>query len=245
VTTFYAITGLVDELIDPTLPKADVPGSPLSSTTGLNAWLAGALAAESDDPDLTLRGPVTRWFGYAFGEPRMTKADAIALLPLQPGDPNPLFQICDAIAREGGDVSVGSGPFEIASIGKVQRAEWLEAAYGQVLVMTGGDAEDLVVYFEIDDLTDEVPATFPNRTYTELSDPEDPESGVEVIHTWATWGQNSGGSEWLYERNGKHYRSSNNRLHSGNPGKPINASAWVMASLTGLVVLDAVPEEQE
>jgi hypothetical protein len=116
----------------------------------------------------------------------------------------------------------------------------------KLLVSVGCEVEGYLTYFEIDDLDAEVPAEFPNRTFTEFADPDDPESGVEKVHTWATWGQREGGSEWLYQRNGKHYRSSNNRLHAGNPGQPINASNWVSATLTaGLVVVDAVPNESE
>lgn len=240
MTTFKVLTGLVDELIDPALPKSSVEGSPLQ---GLNGWLAAALAAESDDADLTKRGPVTRWIGYVFGDPRMTKAQAQATLPVEPGEPNPLFQICDAIIREGGSIRVGDSPLAMATVENVDRKEWQKVGYAQALVLTGGDVLDMLVYFEIDDITAEVPATFPNRNYTQLSDPEDPESGIEVIHTWETWGANEGDSagDLPVQIGDKWYRTSRDR---NNGGDYIPASAWVPASLAGLVVLESLPEAE-
>lgn len=238
MTTYQVITGLVDEMIDPTLPKAGVVNTPLY---GLNGWLVGALAQEpEDDPqDLTKRGPVTRWIGYAFGNPRITKVQASALLPLQPGDPNPLFQITDAIVREGGSIQVGNSPLDLASAGPVVRAEWDQPHYAIASVITGGDTVGMEVVFEIDDPAAEVPASFPDRTYTEYADPEDPESGTEVVHTWATWGLDGNRPDLAPEQIGdKWYRSS--QLGSAF-GAPMPASAWVPAALAGLVVMKTKP----
>lgn len=175
---YLVLTGLVDEMISPSLPKADDVSGPLY---GLHMWMLGALAAEPDPVELSERGPVTRWIGYAFGQPRITKTDAAALLPLQPGDPNPLFQVTDAVVREGGSIELGSSDLELATAYPITREEWKNPGYTQALVLTGGDSMGLQVYFEVDDVTDEIPTTFPNRTYSVLSDPDDLDSGVDTV----------------------------------------------------------------
>lgn len=112
----------------------------------------------------------------------------------------------------------------------------------KLLVGLGCEIKNYLAYFEIDDITAEVPATFPNRTHMVLSDPEDPESGVETVHTWETWGANPGGipGDDLPKQVGdKWYRTSRDR---NNDGDYIPASAWVPASLSGLVVLESLPE---
>jgi hypothetical protein len=235
MTTFKVITGLCDEMIDPTLPKADVVGGPLQ---GLNGWLQAALAQEPNDAavsgDLSLRGPVTRWIGYAFGNPRMLPSEAAALLPLQPGDPNPFFQIVDAVEREGGDLKVGNSPLEMAEASPIVRKEWLQIGYCFALVYTGGDAIGFPVYFVVDDLTVEVPETFPNRTYTVLADPEDPESeSTEVVHTWESWYQGPQPFSPPVEIDGTYYCVNAN---TWDRGKPLDASVWVMGGVDAITV---------
>lgn len=188
---YVVLTGLVDEMIDPRLPKSTDPppaGWSVNPTAGLNAWLTAALAAEPDDAqiagDLTKRGPVTRGLAFLFGQPRMLPSQAAALLPLEPGDPNPFFPIVDAVEREGGDVQVGSGPLELARCRYVTRAEWLQPGYAAALVMTAGDAFGLLVYTPVADMSADVPANFPNRVAVDGSDPENP---VESVRSWADW----------------------------------------------------------
>ena len=194
--TFKLITGLCDEMIDPALPKPDVAFTPL---WGLQNWLAAAIAQEPTDAgitvdgtvDLTLRGPVTRWLGYAFGNPRILPSAAAQLLPMNPGDPNPFFQIVDAVEREGGTLSLGDNPLALATATNVTRKEWLQVPYGQAAYMTGGDLMGLGLFLEFATeaaLDANVPTAWPDRTYAELIDPDDPESGTQAVaHTYNTY----------------------------------------------------------
>lgn len=231
-TFFKLITGLCDEMIDPGLPKSTEKGSALNQSTGLNAWLGGALQREPNDTDvagdLTLRGPVTRWIGYVFGDPRMLPSIAQSKLPIEPGDPNPFFQIIDAVKREGGRVEVGDSWDAPAYIYGITREEWRQVGYAIAAVMAGGDVYGLPVWFEFDaegDLDNDVPVTFPNATYSVPSDPEDPESEmVETNHTWRTWTRinpEQQGDKWYLE-------SSDGSMH-------LEASAWVMPYLAGAI----------
>lgn len=152
MTKYIVLTGLADEMIDPTLPPSSDPTGPLY---GLNGWLQAGIAAEPDDAtiagDLSKRGPITRWLGYAFGQPRITHTAASALLPLEPGDPNPFFQIIDAISREQGEVRLGTTPTSPASAEPVTRDIWKTPEYAMALVLTGGDAINLPVFFGVTD----------------------------------------------------------------------------------------------
>lgn len=230
---FEVPTGLIDEMIDPTLAKANVSGGPLH---GLAAWMAGAMSVEPTDlqmaGDLTLRGPITRWIAYVFGNPRMTRTQADAMLPIQPGDPNPFFQIIDAVSREGGSVVPGNGPLAMASIFPVVREEWRKPGYAMACVAVGGECYDLPVYFQIPDPTSEVPATFPNRVAT-----FDGEGNAATYHTWETWGTNGSDGHGVIDIGGTYYRSSCN-IHSG--GDPIKASEW--AVLYGTIPILSVAE---
>lgn len=209
MTRYEVITGLIDEMVDPTLPKADNQSGPLY---WLNAWLSSGLAIEPDPEDPTERGPVTRWIGYAFGNPRMTKTEALAILPIQPGDPNPFFQVIDSIKREGANVVVGPTPASMAYAEPVIRDTWKTPQYAAALVLTGGDAIDLPVYFEFDD--------------------PDADCPLQPGTTWRNWKQgeandqpNQYGEKW--------YRSNDDYARLTFSGKPINASAWVPAYMAG------------
>lgn len=162
---------------------------------------------------------------------------------LSPGDANPVWQDLQDLDLGGGPLTRGQTLDSLATVDEIQNAAFLEIAQVQLAVALGGEVDGMLVYFEIDDLTDEVPAEFPNRTYTVLSDPEDLGSGVETAHTWETWGAYEGDSagDLPVQVGEKWYRTSRDR---NNGGDYMPASAWVPASQSGLVVLQSLPEEE-
>lgn len=229
---FTVLTGFCDEMLDPNFPAPGAGGT-FNPLANLNAWITAAIAQEPDDVavagNLALRGPITRWVGYAFGNPRMLPSAAAALLPLQPGDPNPFFQIVDAVEREGGTLKLGNSPFAPATAYPISREEWHKIGYYVALAMTGGDAEGAQVYFQVSSLSDAIPATFPNRTYFT----GDEESQVENIHTWETWYEGMPGHA-PRQIGGNWYCSSAN---TWGRGEHVKASEWLPAYLGGLTVL--------
>lgn len=192
---YKIVTALADELIDPNIPQA--------SLDGLNNWLRAGIALEPNplESQPELRGPITRWIGYTFGKPRITKTEAEALLDLVPGDPNPFFQVLDAVTREGGILTVGESPEELSEAAPITREIWLTLDYVSAVVMSGGDVEGYQVFFGVDDPSVEVPLYFPQRTYTEVIDGVE----TELVHTFNTWGAPY---HTLTEINGKFYRSN-------------------------------------
>lgn len=130
IVTF--LTGLTDELIDTALPS--------SALDTLNAVLAGGLALEPGSVTGSTRGPLTRWFGYTFGQPRMTREQAEQLLPLVPGDPNPFFVAIDSSTQEGQIIERGLGPLDLSTVKGVTRESWLTLSRLVILVSAGGNA---------------------------------------------------------------------------------------------------------
>lgn len=210
-TRYEVITGLIDEMVDPSLPKAEVENTPLY---WLNQWLSAGIALEPDTDDLTLRGPITRWVGLVFGKPRMTKTEALEVLadPIQPGDPNPFFQVIDSVSREGGTVAPGATPFAMAYAEPVTRELWKTPQYAAALVLTGGDAIDLEVWFEIDSPDDDCP--------------------LQPGTPWSEWGQ-GGANDELANPVGEKYYRTNADYGSPNSGKKIPASQWVPLYMQG------------
>ena len=143
----------------------------------------------------------------------MTRTQADAMLPIQPGDPNPFFQIIDAVSREGGSVVPGNGPLAMASIFPVVRKNgesrvrygvcrswWRVLRFARLLSDTRSPHQRF-------------PATFPNRVAT-----FDGEGNAATYHTWETWGTNGSDGHGVIDIGGTYYRSSCN-IHSG--GDPI------------------------
>lgn len=215
MATYKVITALVDELIDPILPKPDAPG-PLQN---LNIWLRQAIQLEPDTADPSERGPVTRWLGCAAGIWRITKTQALTLLPILPGDPNPFFPIIDSVSREGGKIIIGNGPYELSTAENVNRPMWKTPEYAVALVLTGGDAIDLPVWFEITDPTEICPFSTQNPITGEYE-------------TWETWGT-FGESHKPQLIGGKWYRSN----CVGASGAIMKASEWFPAYSQGLKII--------
>jgi hypothetical protein len=223
---YKVLTGLADEMIDPLIPKSSIENTPLY---GLNAWLNAAILQEPSDEDidgdLTLRGPVTRWIGYAFGQPRISRSEAINLLPIEPGDPNPLFQIFDSIDKESGSsVVFGDSTFELTTAGPVKRPLWLAKEYVIALVLTGGDAVNYQVWFEFDDPDSETPSLLPNSTITEYIN----EENVTRQLKWSEWMEPE--TQQILQYGDKYYKPAVN-----NNGVPMLATEWVPLYINQIV----------
>lgn len=131
------------------------------------------------------------------------------------------------------DLDMGGAPFtrdaevrnglSMAVCGPIENLSYLPLPYVQLLVAFYGDVEALPVWFELDDLTDEVPASFPNRTYT--TGPID--NPIEHVHTWATWGV-FGASHAPIQYGDKWYRST----CVGESGQMLDASQYINSGLT-------------
>ena len=183
MTTYQVLTAFTDEQIDPALPDYDA-NDPANPMTGLNNWIQAALLAEPDDTAIqsgTPAGPVTRWFSYHKGRPfrqdAFLRSEAQAIT-IQPGDPNPFFMIFDSLAKDG-KIQYGNGPFDLATAYDVKRPIWRTPAYAIALVMTGGEAFDLPVFFEV------VPTDLCPFSPTDAVD----EEGTPIPQErWQTWG---------------------------------------------------------
>lgn len=146
------------------------------------------------------------------------------------GDNNPLVLRLNDFDMGGAAFYRGNAMDDLASCGPISNISHIHLPYVQLIVGVGGDITGLTVLFAVPDKTVEVPESFPNRTHTVYSDPEDPESGVETVHTWETWGRrNDNEAEFWVEKEGVQYRTSQD---GGNSGDPIPASAWAFAGLT-------------
>lgn len=223
MTKFIMITGLIDEMVSSLLPPYG-QGGPLD---GLNAWMLSALNSEPESPEFTYeRGPVTRWVGTYFGNPRMSRAEAIATMPIQPGDPNPFFQIIDAATRESADyIKATDNMLSLVEVGPITREIWLIPEYGLAIYLTGGDVINMPVFFEIDNITDLCPFSFEK---IELD--ENLEEIITPQETWETWGTH-GDSHKPQKIGEKWYRSSN----VGSSGSILKASEWAPLMLNGSI----------
>lgn len=128
------------------------------------------------------------------------------------------------------DLDMGGAPFTrdaqpgMAVCGPIENMSYLPLPYVQLIVAFGGDIEALLVWFELDDLTDEVPASFPNRTY-ESGTIEAPATSV---HTWTTWGVAGNGSHAPRQIGDKWYRST----CVGESGQMLDASEYINSGMT-------------
>lgn len=96
--------------------------------------------------------------------------------------------------------------------GPVENTEYLVVDNThKLIVMAGGDIEGLRGWFEIDDLTQEVPDSFPNK---------------EPDQTWETWGV-FGDSHKPVPIGNKWYRTTEH----GQAGWSLNVSCWALTNL--------------
>lgn len=152
--------------------------------------------------------------------------------PISVGDPNPVWSDLQ-------DISLGGGWFlrphamgEIARSSPIENTSFLEPRQAQLAVAVGGEVTGMDVYFELDNLDEEVPASFANRTYLVPGGGEP----QEVVHTWATWGC-EGGNHAPVQIGDKWYKSSSD---ARDLGRPIPASQWAFAGLTVKTVAEFV-----
>jgi hypothetical protein len=202
MATITLPTGLTYQFIDP-LFTVEQLGT-------MNALLAASLSAGPE------KSALHRWLAFMFGNPRMSKATAEALLPLAPGEPSPFFETLDNLTQEGAAVVRGNVYTDTARI-TANLPPWLATDQMALLYAAGGDIEDEQVWFELDSLDGEVPASFPEK------------DGAE---TWATWGV-EGSSHAPVQIGNKWYRSN----QYGAGGVALKASEWVPYLLGGGTVV--------
>lgn len=215
---YYLPRGLTYNLIDPAYPPA--------ALDGLKSALSGAISAEADWAVGQAAGPIIRWFEYSHGAVGAGKAWALEqLTALVPGRPSPFFEALDNAIQDGATLVRGTGgPTSLAYVEGEIDAEWQQPARMVLVVLAGGDATGVPVFFEIADPDAEVPEGLPERTYLE--------DEVETAHSWRIWGT-SGDSHVPVELGGKWYRSS----AVGASGEPLAASQWVGLYFAGVPIL--------
>lgn len=211
---YYLPKGLTYNLISP-----DYPAEALANLKGV---IQMGISGEPDWGVDSVAGPLIRWFEYSHGNVGAGKAWALEQAgKLGPGRPSPFFEALDNALQDGATLVRGSG--ESTSLAYVEGNiddEWKEPSRMLLVVLAGGDVEGCNVFFELDDLSSEVPESFPERTY------------LETVHTWETWGVH-GESHKPIEINGKYYRTS----CVGASGEPLKASYWVSYYMAGGKVL--------
>lgn len=145
---------------------------------------------------------------------------------LSVGDPNPVWYDLQDLDLGGGPLTRGENLEDLAEVIPITNASFITVQHAQLAVVVGGEIEGMEVWFELDplDMTDEVPATFSNRTYP---NPENLE-GDQLVHTWETWGRN-GNSHAPVQIGEKWYKSN---ADANNLGQPMPASLWVFSGLT-------------
>lgn len=214
---FQLPVGLTDEMI--------WPDYPVESLASLNAGLAAALASEPENGG----GAVTRFVGYKLlGNPRATRQQAIAALPLMPGDPSPFFDPVDDISRDPKASLLRSydSPLDMATCGPTARPDWQTISRLALLALAGGRAywikeeNAMPVYFVLNSLDEICPFG----------------DGVETWATWGTFGQ----SHHPVQLGGTWYRSS----AYGEWGRNIEIDQWIPLYLSGQLSVISVEQFQ-
>jgi hypothetical protein len=208
-----------------TIPKAFTEEQISADFTGsiqlLNQIICGSLVQEPDaiGPN---RGPLTRWVGYYFGKPRMTKTEAMTELGveapnyianLEAGDPNPFFGFIDSLNQSGNDI-IREGDFAYMTPNNDDDLYWINFQRLLLLIATGGDLKGYPMFFEIDDIT--TPCPF---APDDLVDENDEILPQETWETWGTYGE----SHKPRQVGDKWYRSNS----VGFSGERMPASQWV------------------
>lgn len=164
--------------------------------------------------------------------------NAVFQTALETGSDNPVVLRLNDFDMGGAAFLRGAGMSDLAYCGPIENISHIPETYLQLMVGVGGDLLGYPVWFEIPDPTADIPATFPNRTYEELVDPEDPEAGTTTtVHTWETWGASTRPDLLPQEINGTWYRSNkcpyfSEHKYAKGVGMPLPASSWVASGLT-------------
>lgn len=203
---YFLPKGLTYNLIDPEYPAA--------ALGPLNSLLATLISGEADWAPEQAAGALIRWFEYSHGNVGAGKAWVQSILPLVPGRPSPFYEALDNANQDGVTLTRGSGgPTSLAVVEGTVDKEWQLPGRQLMVTVAGGYTQGVTVYFPIADITDEVPASFPNRTYN---------SGTSV-YTWETYGLATNGSHAPVLIDGTYYRSS----CCGESGEPLLSTHWV------------------
>lgn len=213
------------------LPKALTynlisPDYPASALDNLNAALLAGMNAEQDWGVGQAAGPLIRWFEYSHGNVGGGKAWALSQLPLVPGRPSPFFEALDNSTQDGAVLVRGSGVSGSMAYAEGQvDAEWREPSRMILVVLAGGDVEDVCVYFQIDDPNADVPVTLPNRTYQDANN-------QTIAYKWNEWGVV--GESHKPKQVGEHWYKPSTMYQSG---VPLKATDWIAYAMAGGVVI--------
>lgn len=144
---------------------------------------------------------------------------------LEKGDSNPVWADLQDLDLGGGPLTRGTTPESLAEVTPIANAQFITKDQMALAVAVGGDAEGAVLWLEIPSPTDEVPAAFPNRTYTDNSDPENP---TEATHTYESYFAQG---NWTYpkEIDGKYYIPN---VNPSNRGQRLPYSIVLASGLT-------------
>ena len=213
------------------LTEAQIPAASDVVLDSLNQLYGLGLLAE---PNATgpARGPLTRWVGYEFGNPRITHQEAKDLLGVTPespaanleaGDPNPFFAFIDSIDKSGNFLERTDTEAKLVTVNN-DDLKWIDVNRCLLLYAVGGDVEGLTVFFVVPEANyqDDVPVGFPFSTITELVDEEE----VTRQRTWEEWKSPNHTHELI---EGNYY------IPSTSWGVHMKASEWVPFVLGGLV----------
>lgn len=211
------------------LAEAQIPADYSGDLSQLNAVLGAALVQE---PNVTGsgRGPLTRWVGYEFGQPRISHGDACALMGvsaqntvanLAPGDPNPFFLFIDSVDKSGNTL-VRSGNYASLKTTNSDDLQWINPDRCVLLTAAGGDVDGLTVIFVVPENSYEtnVPDGFPYGKYVDDSSGEP----TEVLRKW---------SEWKSPNHEHRLVDGNYYIPSTSWGVHLKASEWVPFYITG------------
>ena len=137
------------------------------------------------------------------------------------GSSNPLILKLDDFDLGGASFDRGSSMSDMAVCSGISNLDHFPTSYVNLICGIGGNVYGLPVFFEFDNASDldaDVPSSFPNRTWVDDSDEDNP---VTVAHTWNTWEPTHAPVEY----GGKWYKSSETSQEA------IPASKWINESL--------------
>lgn len=211
--------------------------------SGLNQLIGSALAQEPVEG-----GALTIWVGSYWGNPHMTRDEAMTALNvtpetgyvanLRPGSPNPFFRFIDSLNQSGNAIKRSGDTSVLVPINE-DDIPWMASGRCVMLVTVGGDAEGLPVYAEVDPAA-QVPEGLPGREQPIIDEATGEQTGTE-IKTWDQW---KAPTHTFLTRSGRTFVS----LVYGE--KYLKATEWVPLLFGGLPVLTktellAIPAEEE